>query len=140
MSESLLKQSEGSILSEATLAAGPDKLKAGNIRRDTPGTPVRSQGLHIDVDLVLVDVTVTDHYVWLPIWILISSRVFEDNVEQEVLTLSSEDVPISIGVIFDFSGSMANKIGKSRQAAVESSKPPIGRTSFSSSASTIERS
>ena len=46
-------------------------------------------------------------------------RVFEDNVEQEILTFSSEDVPISIGVIFDFSGSMSNKLGKAREAAIE---------------------
>src|SRR6202043_1443399 len=46
-------------------------------------------------------------------------RVYEDNIEQEVVTFSSEDVPISIGVIFDFSGSMANKVGKAREAAVQ---------------------
>ncbi len=46
-------------------------------------------------------------------------RVFEDNVEQEIVRFSSEDVPISIGVIFDMSGSMADKIEKSRLAAVQ---------------------
>ena len=46
-------------------------------------------------------------------------RIFEDSVEQEVVNFSSEDVPISIGVIFDVSGSMANKINKSREAAVQ---------------------
>ena len=42
-------------------------------------------------------------------------RVFEDNVEQEIVSFSSEDVPVSIGVILDFSGSMANKIGKANR-------------------------
>ena len=46
-------------------------------------------------------------------------RVFENGVEQEVLEFSSQDVPVSIGVIFDMSGSMADKIDKSRQAAVQ---------------------
>ena len=46
-------------------------------------------------------------------------RVFEDGVEQEIVRFSSEDVPVSIGVIFDMSGSMADKIDKSRQAAVQ---------------------
>ena len=46
-------------------------------------------------------------------------RVFEDGVEQEIVHFSSEDVPVSIGVIFDMSGSMADKIDKSRQAAVQ---------------------
>jgi len=40
-------------------------------------------------------------------------------VEQEITTFSSEDVPISIGVIFDLSGSMNNKIAKSREAAIQ---------------------
>jgi Ca-activated chloride channel family protein len=46
-------------------------------------------------------------------------RIFENNIEQEILRFSSEDVPISIGVIFDMSSSMANKIEKSRLAAVQ---------------------
>ena len=46
-------------------------------------------------------------------------RVFEDGTEQEIVSFMSEDVPVSIGVIFDMSGSMADKIDKSRQAAVQ---------------------
>ena len=45
--------------------------------------------------------------------------MFEDNTEQEIVRFTSEDVPISIGVIFDMSGSMADKIEKSRLAAVQ---------------------
>jgi Ca-activated chloride channel family protein len=76
--------------------------------------------LHLDVDLALVNVTVTDPYNRLVTGLDPDNfRVYEDNIEQEVVTFSSEDVPISIGVIFDFSGSMANKIGKAREAAVE---------------------
>jgi Ca-activated chloride channel homolog len=41
--------------------------------------------------------------------------IFENNVGQEIQYSSSEDVPISIGVIFDLSGSMANKVGKSKE-------------------------
>ena len=46
-------------------------------------------------------------------------RIFEDGIEQEILRFSSQDVPVSIGVIFDMSGSMADKIDKSKQAAVQ---------------------
>ncbi len=74
----------------------------------------------MDVDLALVNVTVTDPYNRLVTGLEPDNfRVFEDNVEQEVVTFSAEDVPISIGVIFDFSGSMANKVGKAREAAVQ---------------------
>jgi Ca-activated chloride channel family protein len=46
-------------------------------------------------------------------------RVYEDGKEQEVVRFASEDVPVSIGVIFDMSGSMGDKIDKSKNAAVQ---------------------
>ena len=92
-----------------------------DVKRDTPGFAVKpSIGLHMDVDLALINVTVTDPYNRLVTGLDPDNfRVYEDNIEQEVVTFSSEDVPISIGVIFDFSGSMANKIGKAREAALQ---------------------
>src|SRR5258708_1340069 len=73
-----------------------------------------------DGDLGVVNVTVTDPYNRLVTGLETDNfRVFEDNIEQEVVTFSAEDVPISIGVIFDFSGSMSNKVGKAREAAVQ---------------------
>jgi Ca-activated chloride channel homolog len=103
-------------------ATSKDTAKAKeNAKRDTPGFAVKpSNGLHMDVDLALVNVTVTDPYNRLVTGLDPDNfRVYEDNIEQEVVTFSSEDVPISIGVIFDFSGSMANKIGKAREAAIQ---------------------
>ena len=92
-----------------------------DVRKNTPGSAVKPlQGLHLDVDLALVNVTVTDPYNRLVTGLDPDNfRVYEDNIEQEVVTFSSEDVPISIGVIFDFSGSMANKVDKAREAALE---------------------
>ncbi len=72
------------------------------------------------MDLALVNVTVTDPYNRLVTGLEPDNfRVFENNVEQEIQYFSSEDVPISIGVIFDLSGSMANKVGKAREAALQ---------------------
>jgi len=120
LSSPLSAIAQQSAVSPGTFAAGEVKPEVGDIKRDTSRTPVKSQGLHTDVDLALVNVTVTDIYDRLVTGLDPDNfRVFEDNVEQEILTFSSEDVPISIGVIFDFSGSMANKIGKCREAAVE---------------------
>jgi hypothetical protein len=79
-------------------------------KHDTPGQPVRrGESVHVDVNLALVNVTVTDPHN-RPITGLEPDnfRIFEDNIEQEVVNFSSEDVPVSIGVIFDLSGSMAN--------------------------------
>jgi Ca-activated chloride channel family protein len=78
------------------------------------------EGIKVDVNLALVNVTVTD-----PLNRLVTGlerenfRVFEDGTEQEIVTLSSEDVPVSIGLVFDMSGSMSDKVDKARQAAVQ---------------------
>ena len=78
------------------------------------------QGIKVDVNMTLVNLTVTD-----PLDRLVTGlekehfRVFEDGIEQEVLTLSSEDVPVSIGLVFDMSGSMSDKVEKAREAAVQ---------------------
>ena len=92
-----------------------------DITRDTPSVKiVPGKTIKAEVDLALVNVTVTDPYNRLVTGLEPDNfRVFEDNIEQEVVSFSSEDVPISIGVIFDFSGSMANKVDKAREAALE---------------------
>jgi Ca-activated chloride channel homolog len=97
------------------------EVKKDDVRKNTLGTPFKPGGtIHFDVDLALVNVTVTDPYNRLVTGLETDNfRVFEDNIEQEVVTFSAEDVPISIGVIFDFSGSMSNKVGKAREAAVQ---------------------
>jgi Ca-activated chloride channel family protein len=43
--------------------------------------------------------------------------VWEDKIEQKIEYFSSEDVPISVGIIFDVSGSMENKLQPARTAA-----------------------
>jgi len=98
-----------------------EEVRKDDVRKDTAGTPFKPGGtIHFDVDLALVNVTVTDPYNRLVTGLETDNfRVFEDNIEQEVVTFSAEDVPISIGVIFDFSGSMSNKVGKAREAALQ---------------------
>jgi Ca-activated chloride channel family protein len=73
-----------------------------------------------NVDLVLVNVTVTDDWNRIVTGLEKDNfAVMEGNQIQEVRHFSSEDAPISLGVIFDMSGSMAEKITKAREAAVE---------------------
>lgn len=74
--------------------------------------------LRVDTNLVLVPITVTT-----PMNQIVTGmekenfRIFEDKVEQEITYFASFDAPISIGLVFDASGSMGNKLNKSRQAA-----------------------
>jgi Ca-activated chloride channel homolog len=82
--------------------------------------PNTKNPLRVDVDLALVNVTVTDPYNRLVTGLEQENfRMFEDSQEQEITHFSAEDVPVSIGVILDLSGSMANKIDKSRMAALQ---------------------
>jgi Ca-activated chloride channel homolog len=96
-------------------------LVSDDVKHDTPGQVIKQgQSLHIDVDLALVNVTVTDPHNRLVTGLEPDNfRVFENNVEQELQYFSSEDVPTSIGVIFDLSGSMADKVGKAKEAALQ---------------------
>ena len=99
----------------------PPPARLTEVSHDTPAVALRpGKVIRADVDLALVNVTVTDPFNRLVTGLDQDNfRVFEDNIEQEIVTFSSEDVPISIGVIFDFSGSMSNKIDKAREAALE---------------------
>ncbi len=73
-----------------------------------------------DVDLVLVPVSVTDPMNRLVTGLEKENFSLSDNGQPQVIKhFSSEDAPISLGVIFDRSGSMSNKIDKSRDAVVE---------------------
>lgn len=96
-------------------------LVSDDVKRDTPGLVIKQgQSVHLEVELALVNVTVTDPYNRLVTGLEPDNfRIFEDNIEQEIVNFSSEDVPISIGVILDHSGSMANKLGKAKQAAFQ---------------------
>lgn len=46
-------------------------------------------------------------------------QLFEDNVEQKITHFAMEDAPISIGLLFDTSGSMSNKMRQASEAASE---------------------
>ena len=99
--------------------AAAQSVASDDVKHDTPGKIVkRGQSVNIEVNLALVNVTVTDPYDRVVTGLEPDNfRVFENNVEQEIQYFSSEDVPISIGVVFDLSGSMANKVGKAKEAA-----------------------
>ncbi len=76
--------------------------------------------LKVDVDLVLVPVTITD-----PLNRLVTGlekenfQLFDGNAPQEIRSFSSEDAPVSLGVIFDSSGSMSSKMDRAKDAVVE---------------------
>ncbi len=80
----------------------------------------RIRPMRVDVDLVLVPVTITDPDNRLVTGLEKENfQVFDGGKPQQIRHFSSEDAPVSIGVIFDISASMSNKIDKAREAIVE---------------------
>ena len=69
--------------------------------------PEKQTSLKIDVDLVLVNATVTDQLNRYVSGLESNHfKIYEDKVEQKIDTFSAEDVPISVGIIFDISGTL----------------------------------
>ena len=85
-----------------------------------PSFKTHTKPMKVDVSLVLVPVTITD-----PMNRLVTGldkdnfQLFEDKEPQEIRHFSSEDAPVSLGVIFDMSGSMTSKIERAREAVIE---------------------
>ncbi|MBZ5725261.1 MAG: VWA domain-containing protein [Acidobacteriia bacterium] len=74
--------------------------------------------LRVDTSLVLVPVTVNDP-LNRPVTGLDKEnfRVFDDQQEQKITQFSMDDEPVAVGMVFDTSGSMGAKLGRSRMAA-----------------------
>jgi Ca-activated chloride channel family protein len=92
------------------LAAG---LAFGQSSRRSQERPT----FRIDVDMVFVKVSVTD-----PLNRYVTGlerehfRVFEEKVEQTVSQFTQETAPISVGILFDISGSMKDNIHTARNS------------------------
>jgi Ca-activated chloride channel family protein len=93
-------------------------LKPGDIptkATSSPGSQIR-----VDVNLVLVPVTVTD-----PMNRLVTGlekenfAVFDNSDIQTIKSFATEDAPLSIGIVFDLSGSMQSKFVRARKALTE---------------------
>jgi len=86
-----------------------------NALRARPGGLIR-----MNVNLVLIPVTITD-----PLNRLVTGleqedfKIYENNVEQKITSFATEDAPVSIGIIFDLSGSMTSKLLRARAAILE---------------------
>lgn len=90
---------------EARVDISPRVLLSRDLASRTAGN------IRLDVKVVLIPVSVTD--IWdRPITGLCQQdfHLYEDNVEQKIAYLSNEEAPASVGLIFDASGSMANKL------------------------------
>ena len=101
--------------------AAPEAPQEKDASRVTARQPeVHAAPILVDVNLVVVNVSVMDSYDRIVTGLEQSNfQVYDDKVEQQILSFSTEDSPISVGLVFDSSGSMAGKIQKSKDAALQ---------------------
>ena len=94
---------------EAPAVSGADALNA------RPGGRIR-----MNVDLVLIPITITDPMNRLVTGLEQSDfQLFENGGQEKISTFASEDAPVSIGIIFDLSGSMSSKLNRARSSILE---------------------
>lgn len=83
-------------------------------------TPSPRANIRVDSTLVLIPVTVTDALNRFVTGLEKENfKLFEEKKEQEIVSFTSEDAPLSIGLVFDCSGSMGAKLEKSREAVAQ---------------------
>jgi len=89
--------------------------EAARLAASSPGSNIR-----IDVNLVLVPMTVTD-----PMNRLVTGLekenffLTDNNIPQTIKTFATQDAPLTIGIVFDLSGSMQSKFIRARKALSE---------------------
>jgi Ca-activated chloride channel family protein len=83
-------------------------------------TSRRDARIRVDVNLVLVPATVTD-----PMNRLVTGlerenfEIYDNGVGQVIKSFSTDDAPVTIGIVFDLSGSMTSKFLRARKALSE---------------------
>jgi Ca-activated chloride channel family protein len=89
-----------------------------NVARDATSAP--GSNIHVDVNLVLIPMTVTD-----PMNRLVTGlerdnfSITDNNTGQTIKTFATQDAPLTIGIVFDLSGSMESKFLRARKALTE---------------------
>jgi len=100
-----------------------DSPKVAVEPRARPTAPAESSirtDIRADTTVVLIPVTVTD-----PLNRFVTGlerehfRLTEEKIDQTISYFASEDAPLSVGLVFDTSGSMGSKLTKSRQAVAQ---------------------
>jgi Ca-activated chloride channel homolog len=91
------------------------ELATPHATRVTAGSLIRT-----NVDLVMVPVTITDDLNRPVVGLEQDNfQLFENKKPQQIKNFSSEDAPVSIGLIVDTSGSMSYKLERARDAVIQ---------------------
>lgn len=111
----------GQVHTPVAAPKAPVEEKTEPAKEGAAGTSgMRVPRLRVTANLVLVPMTVTD-----PLNRLVTGleapnfEIFDNNVGQIIKSFSTEDAPVTIGIVFDLSGSMNSKFARARRALSE---------------------
>src|SRR6185503_17534238 len=98
----------------------PDKPPSGagergDAQQPAPARSTQKPGaIKLDTKLVSVTVTVSDQYGRFVSGLSKEAfEIFDDNVKQEIEIFGDEDAPVSMGIVYDVSGSMSDLTSQS---------------------------
>ena len=98
----------------------PQPVVSGSANVAVKATSNGHSSLLVNADLVLVPLTVTDPQNRLVTGLERQNfALFDSNVPQTIKSFATEDAPLSIGIVFDLSGSMQSKFVRARKALSE---------------------
>ena len=100
----------------------PPSTEVGPIRKEGP----QGYTLHTDVEEVVLNCTVLDGNRLVPDLKKDDFTIFEDGVKQTLLSFQHTDLPVSIAIVVDNSGSMSRKrpsVNKSALDLIQASNP-----------------
>jgi len=79
--------------------------------------PIHTRPVRVDVNIVVLNLLVTDSRDRIVAGLNARSfEIYDDRVPQKIVSFCREDTPISVGIVFDSSGSIADKIDRSKAA------------------------
>jgi Ca-activated chloride channel family protein len=111
-----VQASTGSATSDKSTAAKPDDTKLQK-PDDTKLQKPKDSGVRIGTDIVNVTISVTDPYGRFVTGLGKDHfEVFDDKVKQQIAHFTDEDAPVSLGIVYDVSGSMKDRINRSIRA------------------------
>ena len=107
------------LLAASPCARGQQPLPPSPPPPLTPGTQNQNHKIVNVVDLVVLHTTVLNEKgEFVPSLKVDNFRVFEDKIEQKVSVFTKEDIPVTMGLVIDNSGSMKEKRPQVNEAAL----------------------
>ena len=105
---------------QPSAASANVELKTRPQEAPEEGRDRRAAVITTDVEMVLINVTVTD-----PMGRMVTGlqkehfKIEEGKDEQDIVQFGAEDSPLSLALVFDASGSMGHKMSKAREAVAQ---------------------